>query len=115
MTIALYGIANCDTMKKARAWLDQAGLAYRFHDYKKHGVDSARLAEWVERAGWERLLNRAGTTFRKLSDADKTDLDAARAVALMIAHPSAIKRPVLEMGDRLLIGFSEDEYRTLAG
>lgn len=113
MMIALYGIANCDTMKKARAWLDAAGLDYRFHDYKKLGVDAERLAAWVERAGWEQLLNRAGTTFRKLPDCDKANLDAGRAMALMLAHPSAIKRPVLEAGDRLLVGFSPEDYAGL--
>lgn len=113
MTIALYGIANCDTMKKARAWLDAEGLDHRFHDYKKQGVDAERLAAWVERAGWEKLLNRAGMTFRRLPDADKANLDAGRAIALMLAHPSAIKRPVLEADDRLLIGFSPDAYAGL--
>lgn len=113
--MTLYGIPNCDTIKKARAWLDAAGLSYTFHDYKKEGVDEARLGDWIEREGWEKLLNRAGTTFRKLPDADKQGLDPARAKALMLANPSAIKRPVLEAGDRLLIGFSPDAYSTLIG
>lgn len=110
MTITLYGIRNCDTVKKARAWLDLAGVAYAFHDYKTAGVDADRLKSWVDRLGWETLLNRAGTTFRKLPDADKQDLDAGRAVALMLANPSAIKRPVLEAGNTLLVGFKAETY-----
>ncbi len=105
MTITIYGIPNCDTVKKARTWLDAAGVAYTFHNYKTAGVDAARLAGWVDRLGWEVLLNRAGTTFRKLPDADKTGLDAEKAMALMIAQPSMIKRPVVEAGDTLLVGF----------
>ena len=112
MTVRLYGIRNCDTVKKARAWLDGAGIAYGFHDYKTQGVDRARLEGWVDRLGWEVLLNRAGTTFRKLPDADKADLDAARAVALMCAQPSTIKRPVVEAGDALLVGFKPAEWET---
>ncbi len=111
MTI-IYGIKNCDTMKKARVWLDTAGVAYQFHDYKTAGVDPARLRDWVARAGWERVLNRAGTTFRQLPDADKQGIDADKAIALMLANPSMIKRPVLESGDALLIGFKPDDYRT---
>lgn len=111
MTI-IYGIKNCDTMKKARAWLDAAGVAYQFHDYKTAGVDPARLRGWVAHAGWETLLNRAGTTFRQLPDADKEGIDADKAIALMLANPSMIKRPVLESGDALLIGFKPDAYRT---
>lgn len=110
MTITLYGIRNCDTVKKARAWLDAAGVAYAFHDYKTAGVDDVKLNGWVDRLGWEVLLNRAGTTFRTLPDADKQDLDAGRAVALMLANPSAIKRPVLEAGDTLLVGFKAETY-----
>jgi len=110
MTVRLYGIRNCDTVKKARAWLDGAGIAYDFHDYKAAGVDRARLEGWVDRLGWEVLINRAGTTFRKLPDADKADLDAARAVALMCAQPSMIKRPVVEAGDALLVGFKPAEW-----
>jgi arsenate reductase len=109
----LYGIPNCDTVKKARAWLDAHGVAYAFHDYKKAGVDEGQLRGWVERLGWEKVLNRAGTTFRKLPDSDKADLDAARAVAVMMAHPSAIKRPILEAGDTLLAGFSAERYAEL--
>ena len=110
MTVRLYGIRNCDTVKKARAWLDGAGIAYDFHDYKAAGVDRARLEGWVDRLGWEVLINRAGTTFRKLPDADKADLDAARAVALMCAQPSTIRRPVVEAGDALLVGFKPAEW-----
>ena len=110
MTATMFGIRNCDTVKKARAWLDAAGVDYAFHDYKTAGVAQADLRRWVDRLGWEILLNRAGTTFRKLPDADKADLDAGRAIALMLAHPSAIKRPVLERGDLLLVGFRPDTY-----
>lgn len=99
-------------MKKARAWLTERGVSYAFHDYKKQGVDADRLTAWVERAGWEKLLNRSGTTFRKLPDSDKVGLDAARAIALMLAHPSAIRRPVVEAGDALLIGFDPAQYDT---
>ncbi|WP_375421856.1 ArsC family reductase [uncultured Sphingomonas sp.] len=109
MTI-MYGIRNCDTIKKARAWLDAAGVDYAFHDYRIAGVDRAALERWVDRLGWTVLLNRAGTTFRKLPEAEKTDLDRDRAVALMLAHPSTIKRPVLERGDTLLVGFSPGRY-----
>lgn len=110
--VTLYGIPNCDTVKKARAWLAERGVAYAFHDYKKMGVDADRLTAWVERAGWEKLLNRSGTTFRKLPDADKAGLDAGRTIALMLAHPSAIRRPVVEAGDALLIGFDPAQYDT---
>ncbi len=106
----IYGIRNCDTMKKARAWLDAHGVAYAFHDYKTQGVDRARLEGWAEAVGWDTLLNRAGTTFRRLPEADKQDLDAAKAIALMRAQPSLIKRPVLELGDRLLVGFKPEVY-----
>jgi len=108
--ITLYGIKNCDTMKKARAWLDGHGVAYAFHDYKTAGIDRARLTRWAGQVGWETLLNRAGTTFRKLADADKQDLDAAKAVALMLAQPSLIKRPVLDGDGRLLVGFKPELY-----
>ena len=108
--IALYGIPNCDTVKKARTWLDANGLAYVFHDYKKEGADPARLAKWAETVGWEPLLNRAGTTFRKLDEADKADIDAGKALALMAAHPSTIKRPVVEYRGGLLVGFKPDQW-----
>src|SRR5258706_14847675 len=110
MTATLYGIRNCDTMKKARTWLDGHGVAYAFHDYKTVGIDEASLRRWAGKVGWEVLLNRAGTTFRGLSDADKADLDEAKAVRLMLANPSMIKRPVLEQGGRLLVGFKPDTY-----
>jgi Spx/MgsR family transcriptional regulator len=106
----LYGIKNCDTMKKARTWLDGHGVAYEFHDYKTAGVDADRLKGWIAKAGWETVLNRGGTTFRKLPDAQKTNLDERKAMALMLTQPSMIKRPVLELGTKLLIGFKADEY-----
>ena len=110
MTVTMYGIKNCDTIKKARAWLDEHTIAYDFHDYKAVGIDAARLARWIEMEGWETVLNRAGTTFRKLPDADKQGLDAAKAAALMLAQPSMIKRPVLEIPGGVLIGFAPDRY-----
>lgn len=108
--VTLYGIKNCDTVKKARAWLDAKGVAYAFHDYKVQGIERARLDGWVRRVGWEILLNRAGTTFRKLSEEDRSDLDKQRAVALMLDQPSMIKRPVLELKESLLVGFKPDLY-----
>ena len=108
--ITLYGIKNCDTMKKARTWLDAHGVAYRFHDYRAEGIDREHLAEWCRKLGWEILLNRAGTTFKKLPDTDKTDLNERKAIALMLAQPSMIKRPVLEAGGKLLVGFKEADY-----
>jgi arsenate reductase len=111
MTITLYGIRNCDTMKKARAWLDARGVAYAFYDYKVAGIDAATLGAWATSVGWEKLLNRAGTTFRALADADKADLDEAKAIALMVANPSLIKRPVLTGAVGLpLVGFSVAAY-----
>lgn len=110
MTITMYGIKNCDTIKKARAWLDEHAIHYAFHDYKTADIDPARLARWIEMAGWETVLNRAGTTFRKLPDADKVDLDAGKATALMLAQPSMIKRPVLEHPGGILIGFAPERY-----
>ena len=110
MTITLYGIPNCDTVKKARTWLDGHGISYAFHDYKKAGIDETKLAGWVDTAGWEKVLNRAGTTFRKLDDADKADLTAEKAVRLMLAQPSMIKRPIVEHDAGLLIGFKPDEW-----
>ena len=115
MTITIYGIKACDTMKKARTWLDEHGVAYDFHDYKALGIDRARLERWVGEVGWETVLNRSGTTFRKLPDADKNGLDAEKALGLMIAQPSMIKRPVLDLGDRLLVGFKPDLYQAAFG
>lgn len=111
----LYGIPNCDTMKKARTWLDERGVEYTFHDYRKQGVEPALLRPWVDRLGWEALLNRAGTTFRKLPDADKQSLDAEKATALMVAQPGMIRRPVLTNGDVLEVGFKPDRYAALFG
>jgi Spx/MgsR family transcriptional regulator len=108
----LYGIANCDTVRKARAWLDGHGISHEFHDYKKAGIDERRLRAWAAELGWERLLNRSGTTFRKLPDADKAGLDEEKAIALMLASPSMIRRPVLDLGDRRLIGFNEEAWGT---
>ena len=110
MSVSLYGIPNCDTVKKARDWLDARGIAYAFHDYKKAGADPEKLAAWVAAAGWEKVLNRAGTTFRRLPEADKHGLDAAKAIALMAANPSCIKRPVAEHPGGLLVGFKPDEW-----
>ncbi|MCQ4248867.1 ArsC family reductase [Pseudomonas stutzeri] len=108
--LCLYGIKACDTMKKARTWLDQQGLSYTFHDYKSAGIDRAHLQAWCEEHGWQTVLNRAGTTFRKLGEAQKADLDQAKAIELMLAQPSMIKRPVLDLGDKTLIGFKPDTY-----
>ena len=113
MTPILYGIPNCDTVKKARVWLDQHDVAYAFHDYKKVGIDRPRLEAWVAEHGWEVVLNRAGTTFRALPDADRTDLDASRAIDLMLAQPSMIKRPVLDLGDRTMVGFKPERYAAI--
>ena len=116
MTVTIYGIRNCETMKKARAWLDAAGIAYDFHDYRSAGIEHDRLARWSKQVGWERLLNRAGMTFRMLPEADKAGLDRKKAISLMLAKPSMIKRPVLDVGGKLLVGFKPDEYeRALAG
>ena len=110
MTARLYGIKNCDTMKKAWTWLDAHGVAYDFHDYKKAGIDRATLEGWAKQVGWEVLLNRAGTTFKKLPDADRQGIDESKAIALMLAQPSMIKRPVLDLGNRRLVGFSEPAW-----
>jgi Spx/MgsR family transcriptional regulator len=109
-SIAIYGIKNCDTMKKARTWLDDRGIAYSFHDYKTEGIERDRLVRWANEVGWEALLNRAGTTFRKLDDADKEMLGETKAIALMLAQPSMIKRPVLDLGGKLLVGFKPEIY-----
>lgn len=112
MPITIYGIRNCDTMKKARAWLDSHGVAYDFHDYKTAGIGKDKLKGWSDQLGWETLLNRAGTTFRKLPDSDKEGLNERKALALMLAQPSMIKRPVLDLGGgKLLVGFKPEEYK----
>lgn len=111
----LYGIKNCDTMKKAWTWLDSHKVTHQFHDYKKAGIDKATLEGWVKKVGWEILLNRTGTTFKKLPDADKEDITEKKAIALMLAQPSMIKRPVLEAKGKLTIGFKPDEYKSLFG
>jgi len=110
--LTLYGIPNCDTVKKARVWLDGRGVAYTFHDYKKLGIDDASLRRWIASLGWETVLNRAGTTFRALPDADKADLDDNKAIALMLAQPSMIKRPIVEGGGVLVAGFKPDAWQT---
>jgi len=116
MSITIYGIRNCDTMRKARAWLDKRGVAYEFHDYKTAGIDRERLEKWEKKVGWETLLNRAGTTFRKLSDKDKAGLDAGKALVLMEKQPSMIKRPVLDLGGgKLLVGFRAELYDEAIG
>lgn len=113
MTLTIYGIPNCDTMKKARKWLDTRGLDYRFHDYKKDGIDSKTLNKWSSSVGYETLLNQRGTTWRKLDEAERAGIDEKKAIALMCKHPSLIKRPVLETGDRILVGFRESDWQSL--
>ncbi len=108
--ITIYGIKNCDTMKKARTWLDDHGVTYEFHDYKAEGIDKASLERWVRGTGWETLLNRAGTTFRKLPDAQRENVTEKKAIALMLEQPSMIKRPVLDVGGKLLVGFKPEAY-----
>ncbi len=111
--VTIYGIKNCDTMKKARTWLETHGVAYTFHDYKTEGVAPGVLQAWARAVGWETLLNRSGTTFRKLPEADKTGLDAGKAIALMLAQPSMIKRPVLDVGGTLTVGFKPETYEAV--
>ena len=115
MAITIYGIKNCDTMKKARSWLDGKGVAYDFHDYKTAGIAKDRLKAWSDEVGWEILLNRAGTTFKKLPDGDKEGLTERKALALMLAQPSMIKRPVLDLGGKLLVGFKPEVYAKEVG
>ena len=112
MTITMYGIKNCDTIKKARTWLEQRGIAYDFHDYRAAGIDEARLRNWAGEIGWERLINRSGTTFRKLPDRDREGLNEGKAIALMVGQPSMIKRPVVEANGELLVGFDPERYAT---
>jgi len=109
-SITIYGIKNCDTMKKARTWLDQHKVAYEFHDYKTVGIDKPVLENWAKKVGWEVLLNKAGTTFKKLPDAKKEKLDEKKAIALMLDQPSMIKRPVLDIGGKLTVGFKPEVY-----
>lgn len=111
MTMILYGIPNCDTVKKARRWLDEQGFAYRFHDLRKDGLDAARLQSWIDALGWEKLLNKAGTTFRKLPDAQREGLDAPAAKALMLDQPAMIRRPVVEGADGVSVGFSAADWQ----
>ncbi len=113
MTVTIYGIKNCDTMKKARTWLETKGIAYSFHDYKAEGIDEKSLKRFVDTLGWETVLNRAGTTFRALPEEDKQGLDANKAIALMLAQPSMIKRPMLDRDGSLTAGFKPDIYETL--
>jgi arsenate reductase (glutaredoxin) len=116
LPITIYGIKNCETMKKARAWLDRRGVDYQFHDYKSDGIERDRLEGWCRKVGWETLLNRAGMTYRKLPDKDKAGIDAKKAVALMLAQPSMIKRPVLDLGKgNLLVGFDPAQYDQAVG
>ncbi len=110
MPVTIYGIPNCDTMKKARTWLEAHGVHHAFHDYRASGLEPARLDAWVEKLGWEALLNKASTSFRALPDDDKKDLTAKKAKALMLANPTMIKRPVLDLGGSLLVGFKPDVY-----
>jgi arsenate reductase len=113
MKTVIYGVRNCDTMRKARTWLESHNVPHEFHDYKVAGIERVRLASWVKAVGWEVLLNRAGTTFRKLPDAAKAKLDERKAMKLMLEQPSMIKRPVLERGTSLLVGFSAEKYSAL--
>jgi arsenate reductase len=113
MKTVIYGIPNCDTMKKARAWLESHGIAYEFHDYKKAGIERSKLEAWLKAVGWEVLLNRAGTTFRKLPESARSGLTEAKATRLMLEQPSMIKRPVLERGKTLLVGFNPEKYAAL--
>lgn len=115
MTLTLHGIRNCDTMKKAWTWLDQRGIAYDFHDYKKQGIERATLERWAAQVGWEALLNKAGTTFRNLPEADRQGIDRDKAIGLMLAQPSMIKRPVLEGEGRLIVGFKPEMYGSSLG
>jgi arsenate reductase (glutaredoxin) len=115
MTVTIYGIKNCDTMQKAFKWLDGHGVAYAFHDYKKAGVTTAQLARWCDAAGWQTVLNRAGTTFRKLAETDKQELTQDKAIALMVDQPSMIKRPVVDADGKLEIGFKPERYAALFG
>ncbi len=111
--VTIYGIKNCDTMKRARSWLESKRIAHHFHDYKAAGIDEATLQDWVKTVGWQVLINRVGTNFRKLPDADKENVTEEKAIALMLAHPSLIKRPVLDAEGKLTVGFKPEEYKAL--
>ncbi len=113
--VVLYGISpkNCDTIKKARKWLEEAGIDYRFHDHRADGLAPEQLDSWLERLGWEALLNTRGTTFRALPDEARQDLDTAKARALLLAHPAMIKRPLLDKDGELTLGFKADHYQSL--
>ncbi|MCG7982628.1 MAG: ArsC family reductase [Candidatus Thiodiazotropha lotti] len=111
--VKMYGIPNCDTIKKARRWLDEHGVAYEFYDYKKAGVDEAMLTAWTGQLGWESLLNKRSTTWRQLDETAKADLDERQAIQIMLAHPSIIKRPLLDDGEQLHLGFKADQYAQL--
>ena len=113
--VTIYGIKNCDTMKKARAWLDEHGVAYAFHDYKAAGIERAKLEGWAREVGWETLLNRAGRTFRTLPESEQKGVTEKKAIALMLEQPSMIKRPVLDVGGRLLVGFKPEQYVKMFG
>lgn len=115
MAVILYGITTCDTVRKARAWLDGQGVAYRFHDFRAEGLDAARLARWFDAVGWEKVLNRAGTSFRKLSESERSHLDRAAAERLILANPTLVKRPVLEAEGRVLVGFKPEIYAAALG
>jgi arsenate reductase (glutaredoxin) len=114
-SVIIYGIKNCDTMKKARAWLDDHGVAYGFHDYKSAGIERAVLEGWAKKTGWETLINRAGLTFKKLPEKDKAGITEKKAIALMLAKPSMIKRPVLDVGGKLTVGFKPEQYEKMFG
>lgn len=113
MTLHLYGIPNCDTVKKARRWLDERGVAYTFHDFKKEGISQNKLLQWADQVGWETLLNRKGTTWRQLPDTDKVDVDANKSIALMQRQPSIIKRPVVESKAGVIVGFDESRFEQI--
>ena len=115
MSLIVYGIPNCDTVKKARIWLDGHGIVFTFHDYKKAGIVAAKLRSWCTDMGWAVILNRSGTTFRALPQEDKENIDTGKAIALMLAQPSMIKRPIIETGGKLLVGFKPDAYAAAFG
>ena len=113
LPVTIYGIKNCDTMKKAFTWLKDNGVAYDFHDYRAEGIDKARVETWSKKLGWEKVLNKASTTFKELPDADKSDLDEAKAIRLMVQNPTMIKRPMLAVGDSVTAGFKPDIYASV--